>query len=498
MSRLHIWQIQPLRDLLVIGAAVLMVWLGNRLSVVTVPMLLALLLAYLVEPVVSRVVRRGWMTRRGCAIVIIILGVIALLGPVGIGGGFATWQGVRLAGRTVTNVDRLMQSVANPQDKELRSKLPAAWQNFRDRIVAEDSLRRQLAPLAGEWAGEEKGAAPGASKEPKASPDASGVGDTADPAADPRATPPAPSPLPDSGNTPLPDDAAKPDPGVDTAAKGAVDEDGNHTAAPSGKADKGDNSDTAHVISWAVTTLRENAAAVSRRLVSLGSGIVGSAFGVVAMFAGLFFGAFLTGFFFYFFCTGYGKVEKFWAELIPERRKTRTIELIQKMDVVIAGFVRGRLTVAAVMIVLYTVAYALIGVPAPLIVGPIMGILTIVPYASSVAAPIAMALMWLDPAGGWRGEWWWIIGGPLIVLAVAQFLDDYVLSPIIQGKATNMDTPTILFASIAGGVLAGFYGVLIAIPVAACLKILLREVFWPRFQAWTEGRVPDILPIRES
>jgi len=38
-------------------------------------------------------------------------------------------------------------------------------------------------------------------------------------------------------------------------------------------------------------------------------------------------------------------------------------------------------------------------------------------------------------------------------------------------------------------------GVLIAVPVAACLKILLKEVFWPRFQAWAEGRERDFLPI---
>ena len=53
----------------------------------------------------------------------------------------------------------------------------------------------------------------------------------------------------------------------------------------------------------------------------------------------------------------------------------------------------------------------------------------------------------------------------------------------------------ILFSSIAGGVLAGFYGLLLAIPVAACVKILLNEVFWPRFKKWAEGKEQDFLPI---
>ena len=52
-----------------------------------------------------------------------------------------------------------------------------------------------------------------------------------------------------------------------------------------------------------------------------------------------------------------------------------------------------------------------------------------------------------------------------------------------------------LFVSLAGGVLAGFYGLLLAIPVGACLKILLNEVFWPRFRQWAEGRARDFLPI---
>ena len=165
------------------------------------------------------------------------------------------------------------------------------------------------------------------------------------------------------------------------------------------------------------------------------------------------------------------------------------------MDRVIAGFVRGRLTIAFILMLYYTLGYWIVGVPAPLILGPAVGLLTLVPYGAGIGVPVAMVLMWLDPASGVRGEWWWIIGGVLAVHGVQQVLDDYVLTPRIQGKTTNMDTPSILFASIAGGVLAGFYGLLLAIPAAACVRILLREVFWPRFKAWSEGKAKDLLPI---
>jgi predicted PurR-regulated permease PerM len=58
-----------------------------------------------------------------------------------------------------------------------------------------------------------------------------------------------------------------------------------------------------------------------------------------------------------------------------------------------------------------------------------------------------------------------------------------------------MSMPTILFASIAGGALGGVYGLLLAIPVAACLKILAKEFLWPRVEAWVKGEAADILPI---
>ena len=114
---------------------------------------------------------------------------------------------------------------------------------------------------------------------------------------------------------------------------------------------------------------------------------------------------------------------------------------------------------------------------------------------TTAAARIALAI---DNSGwfAFQGSWWWTLGAPVAVYFAGQAVDDYILTPAIQGKATNMDTPTILFASLAGGILAGIYGLLLAIPVAACVKLLLREVVWPRFHAWLKGAEKDFLPLK--
>ncbi|MEL7474462.1 MAG: AI-2E family transporter, partial [Planctomycetota bacterium] len=208
-------------------------------------------------------------------------------------------------------------------------------------------------------------------------------------------------------------------------------------------------------------------------------------------------GAFFTGFFFFFISTGYPAVVDRLRSFIPEKHRDRTTDLATKFDAVINGFIRGRLTVAFVLGAFLSIAYFLIGVPGAFIVGPIIGVLSIAPYVSLVGIPISILLLLLDPSGffSFQSHWLWAIAAPTVVYFIAQALDDYVLTPIIQGKATNMDTPTILFATLAGGALAGIYGVLLAIPVAACAKIALTELFWPRFKAWTEGKERDFLPI---
>jgi predicted PurR-regulated permease PerM len=235
---------------------------------------------------------------------------------------------------------------------------------------------------------------------------------------------------------------------------------------------------------------------VARRLIGNGADAVEIVLRVLGGIGYVAFALFLILFFFFFFCTGYERVQIALANLIPKWRKTRTLELLRQMDEVIAGFIRGRLIIMACLMVMFTIGYWLIGVPAFFLVGPIVGIIGVFPYIGMVSIPVSIALMWFNPHGPeWQQTWWWILFAPIGLYMLVQTIDDYVLTPTIQGKTTQMDMPTILFAVLAGGIIAGFYGILLAIPAAACLKILLRESFWPRFRAWAEGRVKDFLPV---
>jgi len=406
-SHLHLWQIQPLRDVLVIAAVFGILWLGYKISLVTVPMLLALMLAYLFEPVVVWATGRfKWMTRRMAAGGLIAAAVIFVVVPLSFATVWGVAEGTRFTVRQADNATHFANVV------EATYNGTVTLEN-----IEEHAEYKELSSEVWRW-------------------------------------------------------------GAKFLAEQKSDELAVRVADFIATVDP-------------VPTMKQ----VKDYLGGAASRIASS----LSLIGVLGFQLFLTAFFFFFFSSGFGKVIEFVRNLLPDKHEDRIVDLAQKMDRVIAGFVRGRLTIAVIQGAIFTVAYFIIGVPGALFLGFAVGFLSIIPYLALIGIPISIALLFLDgPSGGFRSEWWFMLFAPVVVYFIVQALDDYVWTPMIQGKSTGLDTPTVLFASIAGGALAGFYGLLIAIPVAACVKILIQEVLWPRFKEWREGGATDPLPLGGS
>lgn len=420
-ARLHLWQMQPVRDVLLGLAVLALIWIGQKTSVVTVPLMLAILLAYLFEPLIAWAVDRLNVSRRVAVGGIIGLAVAFVVIPAILGLTFGVAQLAIFGSRTVDNI-QTVQAAASAKTPEESQRIIDEWTMRHRRLTGEapepTAETNEFSP-AWQWIYEQLT-------------------------------------KPDTEESPFRDALQA---GVDW-----VDSNRDQVAA---------------------TAANVGIETVNRLL-----RWVGAAFGVGFM-------AFITAFFFYFVATEWVKVQRFGVKLLPDKNRRRIIELLQKFDRVISGFIRGRLTIAFLQAVVFSIAYFIIGVPGAFILGPVVAILSIVPYLALVGLPVSITLLWLEGHSGLRGQWWWVLGAPTGVYFIGQALDDYVWTPLIQGKSTGMDTPTILFASLAGGALFGVFGLLIAIPIAACVKILIQEVFWPRFKEWAEGRAEDPLPIEE-
>lgn len=391
----HLWQIQPIRDLLVLAAVVGLLYLGRAASVVTVPLLLALLFAYLFDPLVRRLATLRYFNRRRAVLGILAGAVLFVVIPVVVGVTAGAVQVIRLIASLADRTSLVIASVERPKDEGKLAAIPVdgPWRDIRDHLVR---LR-----------------------------------------------------------------------------------------------DEADPGDAELAIRW----VEENARSIVEAVMSTGAGALSGTLSVLGGAFGIGMTVFFTTFFFYFISSRWPDVRAFGARLVPVKDRARVADLLDQMERVVSGFVRGRLTIALILGAFWSIGYAAIGVPAALIIGFVTGVLAIAPYAALVSLPVSILLLWLEGHAGLRGSIWWVILAPIAIYQAGQLLDDYVLTPAIQGKETDMNIPTILFAVLAGGALLGFFGLLVAIPLAACIKILIREVFWPRFLRWRGGAASDFLPI---
>lgn len=495
---LHLWQIQPIRDVLMIAGVLGLFWLGAKLSVVTVPLLLAILFAYLFEPIVHQMTRVGWITRRIAALVIIFFFGFIIVLPAAVGLAVGVVQGVTYAARVADNIDSVFKSSSEPERTELYDDLPGDfWRSLHDMLVEwrRDGDGDEIIEEVGKTLRGEESDEPETEEDKGEAPEEGDEGDEAGERGE-RNERDERGELDDRGERSERDEfdewVGRGGPDQRDEQEGSDDPFFAEDFEPPGLQERG------ALVEFALNWIRANAQAIASRAFRTGAGAVEAAFSGLVSLASFAFMLFLTAFFFLFISPSFKSVIDFGRSLVPDKNRERVVDLVIQMDGVVSAFVRGRLTIAVILSVYLTIGYAAVGVPVPFLMGPLVGVLSVIPYLGMIGLPITVIAMLLQPGPTmfeFQEATWWAIIGPYIIWQIAQVGDDYFLTPVIQGKGVNMDTPTILFAVLAGGALAGFYGVLVAIPVAACLKILTREVFWPGFNRWVRGQEKDFLPI---
>ena len=492
-SKLHLWQMQPIRDVLLGLAVFAIFWLGQATSVVTVPLLLAILLAYLFEPVIQFAMSRLGMSRQGSVIGIIASMVLIVAVPVGLGVSYGVIQVVSFSTEIYDSANRV--NAAFDEAVGTEDEPGPAARLYEARLEREAEKLRQSSTNAAEPDGDAVPAEQDSqSEDGEPAPD---EGASTEPEPEEQIVADVVHTLSEQERTDMARmDAIRATLGDDTGSAWVW----YFNQLLLSEFPVGDNESTT---SSALAAVNDFVSANTETIAKTGAGFAVNTVERVLGFAvtafSIAFMGFVTAFFFFFLATGWVEFKGFTDKLIPDKHRDRIVDLATKFDGVISGFVRGRITIAFLQSIVFSIGYFVIGVPASFILGPIVAILSIVPYLALVGVPVAIGLMFLaEPSEGFRGAWWWMVAAPTVFYFMGQALDDYVWTPMIQGKSTGLDTPVILFASIAGGAIFGVFGLLIAIPLAACAKILIQEIFWPRFKEWAEGRADDPLPLEEA
>jgi predicted PurR-regulated permease PerM len=140
------------------------------------------------------------------------------------------------------------------------------------------------------------------------------------------------------------------------------------------------------------------------------------------------------------------------------------------MDATTAAFVRGQGLTCLALGILYAVGLMIVGLNFGLLIGVGAGLLSFIPYFGftiGFVVSIIVALVQFLPN-------WLPIGAVVLVFFVGQMVEGYVLQPNLIGNRVGLHPVWLLFALFAFGLLFGFVGLLIAIPVSAAIGVLVR------------------------
>jgi predicted PurR-regulated permease PerM len=156
--------------------------------------------------------------------------------------------------------------------------------------------------------------------------------------------------------------------------------------------------------------------------------------------------------------------------LLPRNVEPTVVLLVNECDQVLAQFLRGQLLVMLSLAVIYSFGLWLAGIDLAFLVGMLAGLVSFVPYLGFIVG-ILLASFAAVMQFGDATHLIYVV----IVFGIGQAMEGMVLSPLLVGERIGLHPVAVIFAVMAGGQLFGFFGVLLALPVAAVVVVLLRH-----------------------
>lgn len=157
-------------------------------------------------------------------------------------------------------------------------------------------------------------------------------------------------------------------------------------------------------------------------------------------------------------------------KLIPRSIEPKVAQMVRECDAVLAQFMRGQLLVMMGLATIYAAGLWIAGLDSAFLIGMVAGLVSFVPYLGFIVGIVLAGFAVLIQYGDLTHLIYVVI-----VFGVGQLVEGFVLSPWLVGDRIGLHPVAVIFAIMAGGQLFGFFGVLLALPLAAVILVLLRH-----------------------
>ncbi|MGZ0710672.1 AI-2E family transporter (plasmid) [Coraliomargarita sp. W4R53] len=205
---------------------------------------------------------------------------------------------------------------------------------------------------------------------------------------------------------------------------------------------------------------------------SIGGGLIAVGAAVISGLGGAFIVLILT----IYFTASTPHLKGAVYQLVAASKRARFIDLSEQITDSVGFYVIGQLSLGVINGVLSAIFLSIIGAPFPAVLAVIAFFFSLIPLVGTLTGSTIIVLTCLIPG----------LGTPQIALTAAIYyliymqIEAYVISPRIMGRAVSIPGAVVVIAALAGGSLLGLLGALVAIPVAASILIIYRQVLIPR------------------
>ena len=174
-----------------------------------------------------------------------------------------------------------------------------------------------------------------------------------------------------------------------------------------------------------------------------------------------------------------------YVPLKASRFKTELVGTLQEINGYLISFFRGQVLVAAIDGILVGIALQIYGLPYGFLIGIFMAILGVIPYIGNILCLIpACIIAYLHAQNAdlpFDLSPWAYVGGVVVIFVVVQQINSLVTAPKIVGDSVGLHPLTVIFSMLFWSlVLGGFVGTLLAVPLTAAVKVLFRRFIWER------------------
>jgi len=209
---------------------------------------------------------------------------------------------------------------------------------------------------------------------------------------------------------------------------------------------------------------------VSEKLNQLLSNTVSGLGSVVGLLTNAFVGIVTMPIILYYLLKEGERLPPSFLQFFPTNLRESIGELLKKINTQISQYVRGQITVAFFVGLMFVIGYAVIGMKYGIVLGILAGFLNIIPYMGSFLAMVPAVIVAIVDSP-------LMLAKVLLVFSIEQFIEGRVISPQVLGSNLEVHPVTIIFVLLTAGKLFGLTGFILGIPGYAVLKVLFLHIF---------------------